>query len=114
MDKNPGVRPVGVGEVIRRIVGKAITTVLKPELMESTGPIQVCAGIPGGIKAAIHAVRKIYNDPETECILLVDAENAYNSLNRNAALNNIQYICPEFAAYIINTYRCPSKQYIYI
>ena len=55
LDKNPGVRPVGVGEVLRRIVGKSITTSLKPELIESTGPIQMCAGIKGGVEAAVHA-----------------------------------------------------------
>ena len=112
LDKNPGIRPVGVGEVLRRIIGRAVTTVLKPELIDSTGPIQVCAGIPGGIEAAIHAVRKMYEDPNTEAVLLVDADNAFNSLNRKAALNNIRYICPEFSTYLVNTYRSPSNLYI--
>ena len=112
LDKNPGVRPVGVGEVIRRIVGKAITMSLKPELIESTGPIQVCAGIKGGVEAAIHSLRKIYDEPQTQGILLVDANNAFNSLNRKVALKNIQYVCPEFSTYLINTYREPSNLYV--
>ena len=112
LDKNPGIRPIGIGEVLRRIVGKALTTVMKPELIESTGPIQVCAGLQGGIEAAIHAMRQIYEDESTDCILLVDADNAFNSLNRKAALNNIQYICPEIATYVINTYRKPSTLFV--
>ena len=112
LDKNPGVRPVGVGEVLRRIVGKAVTMSLKPELIEATGPIQVCAGIKGGVEAAIHALRKVYEDPQTQGILLVDADNAFNSLNRKAALSNIRIVCPEFSTYLINTYREPSKLFV--
>ena len=112
LDKNPGVRPVGVGEVLRRIVGKAVTASLKQELIDATCPIQVCAGVKGGIEAAIHALRQIYDDPETDGILLVDADNAFNSLNRNAALHNVQYTCPEFQKYLINTYREPAELYI--
>ena len=112
LDKNPGVRPIGVGEVLRRIIGKALTSVMKPELIESTGPIQVCAGLQGGVEAAIHAMRRIYEEESTDCILLVDAENAFNTLNRKAALNNIQYICPEIATYIINTYRLPATLFV--
>jgi hypothetical protein len=37
LDKNPGVRPIRVGEVLRRIVGKAILSVIKPEIVSSAG-----------------------------------------------------------------------------
>ena len=47
LDKKLGVHPIGIGEVLRRIVGKAITSVLKPEIVESTAPIEVCAGLQG-------------------------------------------------------------------
>ena len=48
--------------------------------------MQVCAGQPCGIEAAIHAMESIYEEPDTEAILMVDAKNAFNSLNRQAAL----------------------------
>ena len=56
LDKKPGVRPIGVGEILRRIVGKAIVSVVKPEIMESAGSLQLCAGLPGGCEAAFHAM----------------------------------------------------------
>jgi len=37
--------------------------------------------------------------------LLVDASNAFNSLNRAVALQNIHYTCPAFSTILINTYR---------
>ena len=39
----------------------------------------------------------------------MDAENAFNKLNRLAALHNMQYICPPFATVLINTYRIPAR-----
>ena len=42
----------------------------------------------------------------------MDANNAFNSLNRKVALNNIKYVCPEFSTYLLNTYRHPSKLYV--
>ena len=107
-----GVRPIGVGEVLHRIIGKAITRVINNDLVNATAPIQICTGVPGGVEAAVHAVREMYNDPDTQAVLLVDAANAFNALNRNAALHNIGLICPELSTYMINTYRSPAKLYI--
>ena len=36
LDKDPGVRPVGIGEVLRCIIGKSITTVLKEDIMRAS------------------------------------------------------------------------------
>ena len=106
------IRLVGIGEVLRRIIGKAVMTVVKTEIVTSTAPIQVCAGLSGGVEAAIHAARRIFKDKKTEAIILVDAENAFNSLNRKAALNNVQVVCPEVSTYIVNTYRSPAHLYV--
>ena len=39
-----------------------------------------------GIVAAIHAVKTSFLNDDTEAVLLVNASNAFNSLNRDAAL----------------------------
>ena len=83
---------MGIGEVLRRIIGKAITRVLKTDMVKATAPIQVCAGLSGGVEAAVHGLRKIFEDEDTEAIILVDADNAFNRLNRAAALHNILYV----------------------
>ena len=66
----------------------------------------------GGAEAAIHAMKEIYELESTDAIILVDAANAFNRLNRSTSLHNIQYLCPAFAMVLINTYRAPSRLFI--
>ena len=89
LDKCPGVRPIGVGEVVRRIVGKAILATVMMDILETAGPLQLCAGQDAGCEAAIHAMRSVFSEEGTEAVLLLDASNALNSLNRKVALHNI-------------------------
>ena len=114
LDKNPGVRPIGIGEVLRRVMGEAITTLLKPDILKATAPLQASAGLQGGVEGAIHALRNMFDDTDNEGILLVDADNAFNRLNRKVALHNTSVICPEFSVYLVNTYRKPARLYIYL
>ena len=39
LDKDPGVRPIGIGEVLRRIVGKVISRHAANEIKEAAGPL---------------------------------------------------------------------------
>ena len=70
LDKNPGIRPIGIGEVLRRIASKSITSTLKEEIQRSAGTMQTCSGIESGIEAAIHAMRKTFGEEGTEAMLL--------------------------------------------
>lgn len=112
LDKCPGVRPIGIGEVPRRIAAKAILSIVSPDVEEAAGPLQVCAGQEGGCEAAVHAMRRIFEDSNTEAVLLVDATNAFNSVNRKTALHNISIICPALTHILVNTYRAPIRLFI--
>ena len=113
LDKNPGVRPIGVGEVLRRIAGKCIGWVLRKDIQEAAGPLQTATGLQSGAEAAIHCMREIFADSDTDAVILVDASNAFNSLNRMAALHNVRVICPQFSTVLINTYRHHSRMIIH-
>jgi len=39
LDKNPGVRPIDVGEVVQRIIALSI---IRSEIQCAAGPIQLC------------------------------------------------------------------------
>ena len=112
LDKKPGVRPIGVCEVVRRIIGKALMKVIGKEVLQAAGPLQLCAGQNAGSEAAIHALRELFERPETEAIILVDASNAFNNLNRQVALRNIQYQCPAISTMLTNCYRSHASLFV--
>ena len=113
LEKEPsGIRPIGIGEVLRRIVGKTIVAEIKPEIMESAGSLQLCGGQKAGCEAAAHAMRQIYEAEETDAVLFIDASNAFNSLNRQALLHNIKYLCPPMATYLSNCYNTPARLFV--
>ena len=56
LDKNPGVRSIGIGEVSRRLIAKSILRVVKFDDLEAAGCLQLCAGQRSGCEAAIHAM----------------------------------------------------------
>ena len=112
LNKNPGVRPIGIGETVRRILAKAILSITKGDVQEAVGTIQLCAGQLAGIEAGVHATRVLFEDECSEAALLVDATNAFNSLNRKTALQNVQRICPSIATTLINTYREPAELFM--
>ena len=49
-----GVRPIGIGEILHRIVAKAIVKTVNTDVVEATAPIQICSGIPSGLEAAVY------------------------------------------------------------
>ena len=66
LDKNPGLRPIGVGEVFRRIVGKALVNAIREDVVNSVGSFQVCAGQEAECEAAVHAIHDMFMEEETE------------------------------------------------
>ena len=110
LDKNPGVRPTGIGEVIRRILTRAVMTTLRRNILESAGDLQLYAGQRVGCEAAVHALSSMFSEDDSDVILLVDADNAFNRLNQNVMLDNIRIICPIIATHVINSYSREATQ----
>ena len=72
-DKNPGIRPIGIGESLCRLIGKTITKYFNSYIKEAAGPLQTCAGHGAGAEAAIHGMKEIFALEETDGVLLIDA-----------------------------------------
>jgi hypothetical protein len=112
LDKDPGVRPIGIGEVIRRILAKAVTHVLREDMKSAAGGLQLCVGQEGGCEAAIHAMVEIFNDDKCDGLIQVDANNAFNTINRSVLLHNIFYLCPEISIFTANCYAIPLHLFV--
>ena len=97
---------------MRRILGRTITKCLKNELMPLGSNYQLCLGQKCGIEYAIHTLRDQYSKTSADAVLLIDAENAFNSLNRKLALKNIENTCPSLLTAIKISYSNPSKLFV--
>ena len=80
--------------------------------MEDVGSTQLYAGQPTGAEAVVHTMRELFKNDDTEAVLLVDASNAFNNMNRMVALHNIHRLCPSIATILINTYRIPTELFV--
>ena len=66
-DKNPGLWPIGVREMLRGIAGcnKGVTKVI--------GSLQLCSGQDAGCEAVVHSMHDKFATNKTEAVLSVDA-----------------------------------------
>jgi len=59
----------------------------KTDILEAAGNLQLCAGQEAGCEAAVHAMHSFFHSSTTQAVLLADASNAFNSLNRRVSLH---------------------------
>ena len=57
LDKQPGVRPLGVGSSTKRLIAKCTLKVIGDDTKAACGNVNLCAGLEAGIEGALHAVR---------------------------------------------------------
>ena len=109
LDKNPGLRPIGVGEILKRIIGKAVMMCIKKDVSKSdlSKP-----GQEAGIGATVHAMRELFEDESTDGIVIVGASNAFNAVNRKAFPHNIKVICPPLAMFTKNCYSINARLFV--
>ena len=69
-------------------------------------------GLKIGAEAAVHYMQEKYRVESSEAVILVDASNAFNSVNRQALLHNLQILCPQFSKVAINMYRRPCRMFV--
>ena len=102
-----------MGEVLRRIIGRCIARCVSADLKHLGSNIQLCLGQKKcGIEHAIHTLSEKFDADESCSILLIDASNAFNLLNRKLALENNETICPSLLTALRNSYSEPSDFFV--
>ena len=83
LDKMPGVRPIGIGDIWRRLFAKTLIHVAGSDVQLACGTDQLCSGIKAGIEGGVHAAHKFWEEHQADDatgFLLIDAKNAFNEL----------------------------------
>ena len=99
-----GVRPIAVGEVLRRPISRVCRAAVKSKLPEIFLPYgQVGVGIPGGLEAAVYFLSSFidtYGDNPTLCCLKLDMANAFNNCHRISFLQRLHRNLPELFGWV--------------
>ena len=97
------VRPICVGETLRRLVSKCVCALSKKRAADYLSPSQLGVACPGGLEFIIHRTREVVaahaNDPDF-VLLKVDFRNAFNAVSRRAILEECAAIFPEFLPWV--------------
>ena len=111
LDKQPGVRPIGIGETLQRILGKAVVDLIGDDLAYAFGSKKLAGGVSCGIDGSILGLRELLekNSSNGLGLLLLDAKNAFNSINRSSALLNARTLWSGASTFLYNSYQESSK-----
>ena len=92
-----GIRPVAVGKIIRRLVGKALLAEVKEDIATALGPNQFGVGAEGGSQRVAHIMRRLFDSRQGDEDFVVckfDLQNAFNSGLRQKMLNAVAKLLP--------------------
>ena len=107
--KDGGVRPIAVGCTLRRLAAKCASHHALKELADLLSPRQLGYGVPWGVEAAVHAIRKYLKDLQSDQVILkIDLKNAFNSVRRDKILLAVEELIPELHPFVHSSY-CQSS-----
>ena len=108
-DKIPGVRPLRIGDIIRRLVAKCGLAVAGQEAMRACGTDTICTRLEAWIEGGIHFIHQLQNknlqDQDPWGMFLIDAHNTCNKSNKMMMLWVAHHEWPSGCQMILNFYR---------
>ena len=103
-----GVRPIAIGETLRRLVAKCLVAESQGAVAELLLPLQMGVGVPSAGEILAHGVRAwAQSAGPDEVAVLVDFANAYNTLDRQRMLDAFAERAPHFLKYAWFCYGAP-------
>ena len=107
-----GVRPIAVGEILRRLTGKCLMSLVQQQARTYFWPAQVGVAVKGGAEKAVHTVRawtQRHAGSATKVLVKLDFANAFNCVSREAVLQQACTHFPALARWSVWCYRQPTR-----
>jgi hypothetical protein len=107
--KDGGIRPIAIGNCLRRLTSKLAC--FQSNVVNSyLSPHQLGVATKLGCEAAIHTTRTFVNNDQNrgKVLLKLHFKNAFNSVERDCILKEVQFHTPLLYPYLYQCYRNPS------
>ena len=94
----PDIRPIAVGETLRRLVGKCLCQITKGKASDYFSPHQFGVACPSGAEKIVHGLRSCIEEHQNEqdfVVMKIDLRNAFNLVSRQALLDECSAHFPE-------------------
>ena len=106
--KDGGLRPVAVGNLLRRLTSKALVRSIEDKVRNLLSPHQLGVGTRGGCETIVHTVKEALGNDSSKWVLQVDLQNAFNSIDRSKMLAEVARQLPECLPWAVTCYGAPS------
>ncbi|KAL5499483.1 hypothetical protein EMCRGX_G010909 [Ephydatia muelleri] len=97
------IRPIAVGEALRRLTGKCLCIITKPKATDFFAPLQYGVACTAGAEKVIHGVRSCIKEhwiDDNFTVCKVDMSNAFNCVSRQALLEECAVHFPELLPWV--------------
>ena len=109
-----GVRPIGIGQAFVQLASGILLRRHREDFRQLIGEHDLSFAEPCGTEALAHAVRSYLAARPGSCVLKIDVENAFNSVDRLAVLRAAAripgiapFVAARYGAVATATFRCP-------
>jgi hypothetical protein len=103
LKKDGGIRPITIGEILKRITSKIALRKTVKKFQALTEGIQLGVGIKNGIEAVIHCLNNAIRSEfinDDDLAILVDFSNAFNLIDRQPIIDTVQAHLPEISKWV--------------
>lgn len=108
LDKMPGVCPLGIGDILRRLIATCVLRVMVDQAVGACGTDNLCSGLKLGCEGGIHSMSALWDDLSKDDgggFLIGDGNNSFNELSRFQMLWMIRHKWPTGAWFAFNCYK---------
>jgi len=101
-----GVRPIAIGEVIRRVCGKVAMRSIKGNLGLIFGDLQFGVNVSNGCESIVHSLNSQLESGifHNNVLLKTDWSNAFNTIDRSSLFDLVRNVAPSISKFVESCY----------